>query len=351
MTRFGITDGAGFRGLGLRTPTLGFAIMAAVFGVGLRAADDVVTDEPAPRIDRRAQGPAGGMQVFVWMGANHGQFRGRAGLPPVPVAEASPTVELGSLFDRIVFGPEVGGTRSEAEGLAVLRGRGEARITLLDEICGLSSGQRRALRLTLASDVNAFSANLAALRSRYSGIDMPVRPGAMDRELLAELRADATACRSRWRQFFGPASLLGVVESDVLEPHQTEALTSWIAARRDARWRGMVEAVLLADGGIPWRSDDAAAQAVTAVSADVPPLAVFAAACDPALEARMTKLQQSLVHLRLGRVPERTIRPLVQPGQWAGVRSLIDRAQEPGTGNARVEQELIARQVLEEPNP
>lgn len=324
-------------------------VIGLVFGGQLPAADDVVVEESAEQVRGDSAVPAGGLRAFVVMGNHRLVDQKRVGLPEGPFP-ASPTVELGSLFDRIVFGPEPRTSLPAEDVVSQLRRHGETRIELLGDLCGLSADQHRCLRLALASDLSGFAAHLACVRSRYAGTEMSVRPGAMDRELVVELRTDAMACRSRWQQFFGPASLLATAMSRVLDPGQGETLSTWIATRRTERWRGMLEAVLL-DNGLEtlWQSDAAAAEALELLAAEVPPLAVFAAACDPTLDARMTKLQRSLVLVRLGRIPEPTLRPLIQPANWGRVRHEIDRAEEPGVG--QVERQLTMRQVLEESRP
>ena len=332
----------------VRTSAAAFVIGLA-FGAQLPAADDVVVEESAEHVRGDSAVPAGGLRAFVVLGNQRLPGQQRVALPQGPLL-ASPTVELGSLFDRIVFGPESRTSLSAEDVVTQLRQHGETRIELLGDLCGLSADQHRGLRLALASDLSGFATHLACVRSRYAGTEMSVRPGAMDRERIVELRTDAMECRSRWQQFFGPASLLATATSRVLEPGQSETLSTWIATRRAERWRAMLETVLL-DGDFEtlWQSDAAAAEALELLAADVPPLAVFAAACDPAIDARMTKLQRSLVLVRLGRIPEPTLRPLIQPANWGRVRHEIDRAEEPGIGH--VERQLTVRQVLEEPRP
>ncbi len=325
-------------------------VIGLAFAGQLPAADDVVVEESAEQVRKDSSAiPAAGLRAFVVMGNHPLVGQQRVVLPggPIPV---SPTVELGSLFDRIVFGPESRAGRPAEDIVAQLRHNGEKRLALLGDVCSLSGDQQRILRLALASDLNGFATHVAAARSRYAGIEMSVRPGSLDRELVVELRAEATACRSRWQQFFGPASLFASTMPGVLESDQSDRLAEWVATRRADRWRSMLESVLL-DDGTPalWQSDAAAAEALAILAADVPPLAVFAAACDPTLDARMTKLQRSLVMARMGRIPEQVLRPLVQPRAWVPVRHEIDRSEEPGVGH--VERQLTMRQVLEEPRP
>lgn len=349
MTAVGANPAWGSRGGACGMLLLQAGVVLLTHGAGLPAADDVIVEEPGQRPAAESLDAAGGLPAIVVMGNHRMLGQRRVAVAGGPLL-APPTVELGTLFDRIVFGPEFRTSVPVDDVVAQLRQHGEKRTELLDDVCRLSAEQRRALRLAIVSDLKSFTTHLAAVRSRYAGIEMSVRPGGLDRELVVALRADAMTCRSQWQQFFGPASLLASTMPRVLEPEQAELLAEWVTVRRAERWRAMLEAVLLHDGSDSlWQSDAAAAEALAVLTAEVPPLAVFAAACDPALDARMTKLQRSLVWVRLGRIPEPTLRPLIQPAKWGRVRHEIDRAEEPGVGH--VERQLATRQVLEEPHP
>ena len=330
---------------------------AAACYQALLGADDIVRSEPA---DGQPADNAAQMPAMVIVGNNRvlahnrvviqGQVRQGLQLQPlVAVAAAAPTVDLGGLFDRMVFTPEIRGPQpSKALGLGVLRQRGEARIALFDTIVGLSPAQTRRLQLALASDFAEFATGYDTVRAKYSGIDMQVRPGGFDRDRIVALQADAARCRSQCQQLFGPTSLLGAVEHEFLDPAQTARLDTWVADQRATRWREMVERVLLKEDARKfWRSPDLAAEAVAVVAAAVPPLAAFDAACDPVVAARIANFEQVLVHLGLGQIDEHRLRQFVDPGQWARLRSEIDQAMEPGVG--QVERELIARRVLEGP--
>ncbi len=350
MTTVGTLPVWGSRGGAVGMLLMHAAVIILTHGAGLPAADDVVVGELGQRPAAEFVDPPGGLRAIVVMGNQRMLGHNKRVALPDGAILAPPTLELGSLFDRIVFGPESRMSHPAEDVFAQIRQHGERRIELLADVCRLSADQRRALRLALASDVNGFTTHLASARSRYAGIEMSVRPGSLDRELVVALRADAIACRSQWQQFFGPASLLASTMPRVLEPEQAERLAAWVTLRRAERWRAMLEAVLLRDGSDTlWQSDAAAAEALAVLTADVPPLAVFAAACDPAIDARMTKLQRSLVMVRLGRIPEPTLRPLIQPANWGRVQHEIDRAEEPGVGH--VERQLTMRQVLEESQP
>ena len=317
------------------------------------ASDDLILDEASPLSAPQALPMAGNLPALVIMGNNRVIVRGQAGILRQVPAAASPTVNLGSLFDRMVFVPQLNnrlGKPAGGGGLDSLRSRGAARVALFDRICGLSPSQQRTLRLTLASDLAGFEANYETARARYVGTDMPVRPMGIDRELLAALQADAAVCRGQWQRLFGSGSLLGGVERELLDAEQADRFRAWLDDRRATRWRTMVEDVLLdEDARRLWKSPQAAAEVVAVMTADVPPLAVFDAATDPAVEGRMKKFQQLLVHLRLDRIDEATLRSLADPGHWRRLRHEIDRAKEPGV--EQVKRQLIERQVIEESQP
>jgi hypothetical protein len=324
-----------------------------VFAELVCGADDLILDTAAASAAEHSRGLAGPSPAIVIRGNIRLNNLGRGGLlPGAPALAATPTVNLGGLFDRMVFVPEGPGRQQTAtgDGLAASRDRGAARIALLDQICGLSPLQHRTLQLTLASDLADFAAVYETARGKYGDTDMPVRPGAVDRELVAALQADAAACRTQWQRLFGTGSLLGGVQQELLDSEQAARLTTWVADRRAEQWRTMVEEVLLdEDARRFWRSPRAAADAVGMMADDVPHLAVFEVACDPEAAARLVKFQRILVHLRLGRIDEQTLQGLADPGQWGRLRHEID--QTTAQGIDYVEQQLIARRILEEPRP
>ena len=335
-----------------------------VLAQAVPAADDLILDEASPPSATQVLPLVGNMQAFVIRGNVIGgnviegnkefvfggqALQGRAVFPRQRPVVASPTVNLGSLFDRMVFVPELNGRLRPPDegGIDILRTRGAARLALLDRICRLSLKQQRMLQLTLASDLAGFEAGYEAARARYVGTDMSVRPAAIDRELMAALQADAAVCRGQWQQLFGSVSLLAVVEHQLLDPEQADRFQAWLADHRAELWQAMVAEVLLEeDARRFWKSPQAAADAVAVMNAAVPPLAVFDAAIDPAVAGRMKKFQRLLVHLRLGRIYEPTLRSFADPDHWGRLRYEIDRAIAPGV--EQVEQQLIARQVLQE---
>lgn len=310
-------------------------LVAAAWG-GARAVDDQVgpvTDGPQPAETVRFA-PAGNVQVMD----------GRAG-----------EYDLGFLFDQQVFGRQavlmnnavvIRAALSNPDTgvlgkLAELRGRGEARLTRLQQVCGLSPEQRTALELALASDLHRVAGEIDGVRRTYAGQRIARQRLPLEQERLQSLQQDAVRCRGLIERAFRQDSLVAAVGHGVLKPDQQRRLAGWVAGRRATRWEAMVrlglsqldETVL----GLSRRQHQAL---IDVLLADVPPLAVFD---DERLGRDPTSFHGMLVLTRLGRAGEPEVRPLLDPRQWAELERRIAQA---GQAEA-VERMLVEQGILE----
>ena len=323
---------------------LSVALVMAAWGGGARAADDQVGDTPdaVQPAETVRFAPAGNVQVM--------------GL-------ARPAdYDLGLLFDQQAFGRaraaqavviNNGVVIREALSspddsvlgkLTDLRRRGEARITRVEQVCGLSPEQRKVFDLALASDLRRVAGEIDAVRRNYVGQRIARQRLAVEQPRLQALQQDAIRCRTLIDHALHHGSLVSAVESGILESDQRHRLADWIAGRRATRWEAMVrlglgqldETVL----GLSRRQHQAL---VELLLADVPPLAVF----EDERQARdPTSLHGMLVLARLGRAGERAVRPLLDPRQWAELQRRTVQAGQPEA----VERMLVEQGILESVN-
>ena len=312
-------------------------LIAAACG-GAWAVDDQVgpvSDGPQP-VEAVRFAPVGNVQVM-------GQARGGE-------------FDLELLFDQQVFGRSRAVVMNNAVvirealsnpdagvpgKLAELRGRGEARLTRLEQVCRLSPEQRTALDLALASDLNRVAGEIDSVRRTYVGQRIARQRLPLEQARIQALQQDAVRCRGLIERAFQQGSLVAAVGIGVLDPDQRRRLADWVAGRRATRWEAMVrlglgqidETVL----GLSRRQHQAL---VDVLLADVPPLAVF----DDAGSARdPTSFHGMLVLARLGRAGGREVRPLLDPRQWAELERRIAQA---GQAEA-VERMLVEQGILE----
>lgn len=268
--------------------------------------------------------------------------------------------DLGLLFDQQVFGRARGAQvivvnneivmrraasqpdESVLDKLRDLRDRGTARIDRLEQVCGLSRSQRQAFDLALASDLRRVASEIDTVRRTYAGQRLARQRLAVEQERLQEMHREAVRCRGLIERAFQPGSLMAAVTTSVLDPPQQQRLADWVAGRRATRWEAMVRLVLgqLDDTvlGLSQRQH----QAIMGVLlADVPPLAVFD---DERLGRDPTNFHGMLVLTRLGRAGEKTLRPLLDPRQWAEIDRRIAQA---GMRDS-IERMLVEQGILEE---
>lgn len=281
------------------------------------------------------------------------------------MAMAGPTdYDLGLLFDQQVFGrsktaqavvvnneivirkPQSNAQESVLQKLADVRGRGEARLRRLEEVCGLSDEQRQALDLALASDLRRVAGEIDAVRRTYAGQRIARQRLPMEQERLQAMHLDAGRCRGLMERAFQSGSLVAAVGIGVLDPDQRRRLDDWIAGRRATRWEAMVRLVLgQLDETVLGLSRRQHQAMLELLLADVPPLAVL----DDDRRARdPTSFQGVLVLARLGRAGERAVRPLLDPRQWAELERRITQAGQPAEA---VERMLAEQGILERDSP
>jgi hypothetical protein len=321
----------------LRRPLAAVALAVAVGCPTLEAADDRIMDaEAAPSHERVV----------------------RFGIPNVALPGGG-ELDLGAMFDQQVFGRSRGQqlivrngrvvARSPASApdhavagtLAELRGRGQARIARLEQICGLDAGQRQHLELALESDLRRVAGEIDTVRQNYAGQRLAGLRQPVDQQRLQALQQDAARCRAMIDGAFWEDSLLAAVGSGLLDSAQRELLADWVAGHRHARWEAMVRLVVgQLDETCLGLSERQHAAIVELLLADVPPLTVFD---DGRLPRGGTGFQNVLVLARLGRAGEPHLRPLLDPRQWGELGRRIDLAGP----FAKVERMLLEQGILE----
>jgi hypothetical protein len=326
-------------GLGARPRRLRGAVFVAL-AVGcatLQAADDRVMDPEA--VPSRERGV-------------------RFGIPNVALPGGG-EVDLGVMFDQQVFGRSRGQQLIVRNGLVIarspasppdhalagtlaeLRGRGQARIARLEQVCRLDVGQRRHLELALESDLRRVAGEIDKVRQTYAGQRLAGLRQPVDQQRLQALQQDAARCRAMIDGTSWEDSLLAAVGSGSLDSGQRERLASWVAGRRAARWEAMVRLVVgQLDETCLGLSQRQHASIVELLLADVPPLAVI----DDGRRSRGgTGFQNALVLARLGRAGEPHLRPLLDPRQWGELDRRIDLVGPP----AKVERMLSEQGILD----
>jgi hypothetical protein len=273
------------------------------------------------------------------------------------MGQARGEYDLGFLFDQQVFGRSRAVVMNNAvvirealsnpdEGvlgkLAELRSRGEARLTRLEQVCGLSPEQRTALDLALASDLNRVAGEIDSVRRTYVGQRIARQRMPLEQQRIQSLQQDAARCRGLIERAFQQGSLVAAVAIGVLDPDQRRRLADWVTGRRATRWEAMVrlglgqldETVL----GLSRRQHQAL---VDLLVADLPPLAVFD---DERLARDPTSFHGMLVLVRLGRAGAKEVRPLLDPRQWAELERRIAQA-----GQAEAVERMLVEQGILEP--
>lgn len=268
--------------------------------------------------------------------------------------------DLGLLFDQQVFGRARGAQvivvnnevvmrravskpdESVLDKLRDLRDRGTARIDRLEQVCGLTGTQRQALELALASDLRRVASEIDTVRRTYAGQRLARQRLAVEQERLQEMHREAVRCRGLIERAFQPGSLMAAVTTSVLEPPQQQRLADWVAGRRATRWEAMVRLVLgQLDDTVLGLSQQQHQALTKRLLADVPPLAVFD---DERLGRDPTNFHGMLVLTRLGRAGEKTLRPLLDPRQWAELDRRIAQA---GLRDS-IERMLVEQGILED---
>jgi hypothetical protein len=334
-----------------RLPVLLSVVMAGLSAAcGLvRAADDPVVEVPGEAEMREEQ-----MVV------------GRLRLHAAPGPRQAAEYDLGRLFDQQVFGrpggvagqvmvvrngeviPVVEQTPAGLEaGVAAVRWRGERLIGLFEQVCGLEPAHVGQLQMALQSDLKRLAFEIAGVRAAYAGKTMTA--GAADRELLAQLRSDAEACRRQIQQLPGSGTLLVASLPHVLGPARASAFADWLAARRRCRWRAIVAAVLvqLDDNGLGLATSQHDALEELLLG-EVPPLDVLREGTAGNADAVLARFQAVLVLARLA-AREPVWQPLLDPRQREFLRQRIGQAG--GGDPAAAERLLVQQGVLEEVGP
>jgi len=170
-------------------------------------------------------------------------------------------VDLGAQFDQNVFQETGGGFHviagrrrvtmtgaagdqgPEVSALMVARKAADVRLAQIDSVCSLTDTQRRKLRLAMESDVRRLAEAIEAERRKYQGVEVNFGDQAGQKKW-QQFQQDVQRCRERLRGLFDADSLLTKVLPTTLDAEQHARLTAESAARRSARWRGLVAAAM-----------------------------------------------------------------------------------------------------------
>jgi hypothetical protein len=170
-------------------------------------------------------------------------------------------VDLGAQFDQNVFQDTGGGFHviagrrrvtttgaagdqgPEVSALMVARKAADVRLAQIDSVCSLTDTQRRKLRLAMESDVRRLAEAIEAERRKYQGVEVNFGDQAGQKKW-QQFQQDVQRCRERLRGLFDADSLLTKVLPTTLDAEQNARLTAESAARRSARWRGLVAAAM-----------------------------------------------------------------------------------------------------------
>lgn len=166
-------------------------------------------------------------------------------------------VDLGAQFDQNVFHQSGGGfsvtavhlrpaptggngdQAPQSSALMVARKAADVRLAQIDSVCSLTDAQRRKLRLAMESDVRRLTEAIEAERRKYQGVEVSFADQAGQKKW-QQFQHDVQRCRERLGGLFDADSLLTKVLPTTLDAEQNARLTAENAARRSARWRGLV---------------------------------------------------------------------------------------------------------------
>ena len=209
----------------------GAAVAVALIGAVVRGEDDRAVDDVPPAA----------LQIQEQQRANR--------------------VDLGAQFDQNVFQQTgngfsvIAGRRRavpnggdgdqvpESSALMIARKAADVRLAQIDSVCNLTDAQRRKLRLAMESDVRRLAEAIDAERRKYQGVEVNFGDQAGQKKW-QQFQQDVQRCRERLQGLFDADSLMTKVLPTTLDAEQYARLTAENAARRAARWRGLVAAAM-----------------------------------------------------------------------------------------------------------
>jgi hypothetical protein len=237
-------------------------------------------------------------------------------------------VDLGANFDAnlfeqhgngwvlrsgVVLGRRPGRLPVDDDSGTAARGRslGEKRLERIETACGLTSEQRRRLRLAIESDVRWFVTEIDEVRRRYAGLEVNMNEPAGQKQWHA-FQQDVQRCRDAMRRLFEEGSLFATVLQTTLDDDQQRCLAAETAARRSFHWRSMVLEALVRLGDQLGLSERQHAVLEAELLAHEPPLRTD----EVALARDDQNLRRNLVYLVLSQLDQKRIREAVTERQW-----------------------------------
>ena len=213
-------------------------------------------------------------------------------------------VVLGRRPGRLPVGDDSG---TAARG----RSLGEKRLERIETACGLTSEQRRRLRLAIESDLRRFVTEIDEVRGRYAGLEINMNEPAGQKQWHT-FQQDVQRCRDAMRRLFEEGSLFSTVLQTTLDDDQQRCLAAETAARRSFYWRSMVlEALVRLDDQLGL-SERQHAVLEAELLAHEPPLRTD----EVALARDDQNLRRNLVYLVLSQLDQKRIREAVTERQW-----------------------------------
>lgn len=257
----------------------------------------------------------------------------------VVTAQQPHQVDLGANFDAnlfeqqgngwvlrsgVVLGRRPGRLPASDDSFTAARGRslGEKRLERIETACGLTSEQRRRLRLAIESDVRRFVSEINEVRGRYTGLEVNMNEPAGQKQWHA-FQQDVQRCRDAMRRLFEEGSLFTTVLQTTLDDDQQRCLAAETAARRTFYWRSMVlEALVRLDDqlGLSERQHGL-------LEAELLAHEPLLRTDESALARDDQNLRRNLVYLVLSQVDQKRLRAAVNDRQWPTVAIYRNQGQ------------------------
>ncbi len=208
-------------------------------------------------------------------------------------------------FDANVFQPSGNAKAARIQMEANL----DVKLNEIDRICGLSDSQRNKLKLAASSDMKRFFDEVAVVRKK-------VKTGMIDQNAWNNIWQEIQPLRTRQSAgLFGESSFFTKSVRRALSKEQATAYNIVMNERRKFRYRASIEVVLVnVESSVSLRRSQHEAL-VTLLLEHTRPPKVFG------------QYNQYFVMNQLGKIPEDTLRQLLEDHQWTKLKLQIDQAQ------------------------
>lgn len=249
-----------------------------------------------------------------------------------PQANAGNVVEFhvnDATFDQWVFGNSLHGANASAARVQIDKSL-DLQIASVNGVCPISQAQQKKLRLAGRGDVKRFFDQVEEKRARFDLVKNDQNKFGQFYQEIVPLQAMLNA------GLFREGSLFFKTLQSTLSDEQAARYATLQEERRQFRWRAKVELVVDMWTNTLGLSDDRRRRLADAILAEVPA---------PKILGRM---DYYFVMYKLSRMPENTLRPIFNDGQW----TLFDRqVKQAGGFRTLLKQQGYAPEDVVDPKP